>query len=148
MLIEQYTIENQIFNIALRCQSESSPHPQEVADNTLFHGGFLMMEITRDVILDLLPLYLADEASSDTRKLVEEFLDSDKDLAKMAEQSKTLDFSEDIPVPLTKEDKMEAYEEAKRLQFHRTLIWAVVIAVIILSILGFVTLAAFFLFSV
>jgi hypothetical protein len=107
-----------------------------------------MMEITRDVILDLLPLYLADEASSDTRKLVEEFLDSDKELAKMADQSKTLDLSEDIPVPLTKEDKMEAYEEAKRLQFQRTIIWAVVIAVIILSILSFVTLAAFFLFSV
>jgi hypothetical protein len=106
------------------------------------------MEITRDVILDLMPLYLADEASLDTCKLVEEYLESDAELAKLAERSKAINFSEDIPVPLTKEDKMEAYEEAKRLQFQRTLIWAAAIAVIILSILGFATLAAFFLFSV
>jgi anti-sigma factor RsiW len=32
------------------------------------------MTITRDVIIDLLPLYLAGEASADTRALLEEYL--------------------------------------------------------------------------
>ncbi len=33
-----------------------------------------MNNVTRDVIIDLLPLYLADEASEDTRQLVEAHL--------------------------------------------------------------------------
>jgi anti-sigma factor RsiW len=32
------------------------------------------MNVTREVILDLLPVYLAGEASDDTRKLVEEYI--------------------------------------------------------------------------
>jgi predicted anti-sigma-YlaC factor YlaD len=39
------------------------------------------MEITRDIILDLLPVYLAGEASPATRTLVEEFIRHDADLA-------------------------------------------------------------------
>ena len=38
------------------------------------------MKVTRDVILDLLPVYLAGEASPDTRALVEEALAQDPDL--------------------------------------------------------------------
>jgi len=106
------------------------------------------MEITRDVILDLLPLYVAGEVSPDTRSLVEAYLGTDPQLARMAEQSKSIQQLEDIPVPLTKEAEMEAYEEAKRLQLQRTIIWAVVIAVIILAVLGLASVAAMFLFSV
>lgn len=40
--------------------------------------------ITRDVILDLLPLYLAGEASEDTRQLVEAYLATDAKLARLA----------------------------------------------------------------
>jgi hypothetical protein len=32
------------------------------------------MNVTKDVVRDLMPLYLADEASGDTRRLVEEYL--------------------------------------------------------------------------
>jgi anti-sigma factor RsiW len=39
------------------------------------------MNISRNVIQDLVPLYLADEASPDTRLLVEEFLAADPELA-------------------------------------------------------------------
>lgn len=38
------------------------------------------MTITRDVVMDLLPLYVAGEASADTRALVEEFLRQDPEL--------------------------------------------------------------------
>lgn len=44
------------------------------------------MTVTRDVVLDLLPLYLADEASADTRALVEAFLATDPQLARIARE--------------------------------------------------------------
>ena len=73
-----------------------------------------MTKITRNIILDLLPLYLADEASQDTRELVEEYLKSDKELAKMAKESKTLNLPEDVPVPLEKDQALQLYIEGKR----------------------------------
>src|SRR5215510_7887042 len=39
------------------------------------------MKVTREVILDLLPLYLAGEGSPATRALVEEYLKNDSELA-------------------------------------------------------------------
>lgn len=42
------------------------------------------MTVTRDVVLDLLPLYLAGEASADSRALVDAFLASDPQLARIA----------------------------------------------------------------
>lgn len=104
------------------------------------------MKITRDVILDLLPLYLADEASADTRALVAEFLEQDPELAEIA-RSSALELKEDVPVPLTKEDKMEAYEEAKMHLLRRIVILAALFAFSCLAFMGVVWLAAFFLMS-
>ena len=39
------------------------------------------MNVTKEVIIDLLPVYLAGEASLATRVLVEEFLAQDPELA-------------------------------------------------------------------
>jgi anti-sigma factor RsiW len=46
------------------------------------------MKITRDVVMDLLPLYIAGEASVDTRTLVEEFLRQDPELAREAREAR------------------------------------------------------------
>ena len=47
------------------------------------------MKVTREVILDLLPVYLAGEASPDTRALIDEYLEQDPDLARrVLEQSR------------------------------------------------------------
>jgi hypothetical protein len=100
------------------------------------------MEITRDVILDLLPLYLAGEVSSDTRALVEHYMENDPQLANIAEKSKAAELARDIPVPLTKEDEMEAYRKTKRLIFLSTVILAAVIGAIPL-----IALVVFFLSS-
>ncbi len=105
----------------------------------------MIMEISRNIILDLLPLYLADEASADTRALVENYLESDPALAKLTERSAMTDLLEDIPIPLTKENQMEAYEEAKRMILQRTVIVAVLIAFAILSALSLAGLACFYL---
>lgn len=105
------------------------------------------MDITRNVILDLLPLYLADEVSADSRTLIEEFLTTDPELANVVKRSAALELQKDIPTPLTKEDEMEAYKEAKRLMTQRTIIIALIISVVVLSLLGMLWLAVFYLTS-
>ena len=94
------------------------------------------MEITRNVILDLLPLYVADEVSADTRAMVEAYLANDAELAELARQMETIEVPKNIPIPLTKEDKMEAYEEAKHKLLMRTVIVAAVLAFAVLGMMG------------
>jgi len=101
------------------------------------------MEITRHVILDLLPLYLAGEVSADTRALVEKYLETDPALANVAKQSAATELPGDIPVPHTKEDEMEAYRKAKRLMFLGT----VALAALMSAVTVLALLAAFFLSS-
>ena len=102
------------------------------------------MEITRDVILDLLPLYLADEVSADTRTLVEKYLETDPELAEIANQTETMDLPKDVPIPLTMEDKMKAYREAKRFIFLRTAVLAVTISFTLVCVLSLALAAAAF----
>ncbi len=45
------------------------------------------MKLTRDVVRDLLPVYLAGEASNDTKALVEDFLSRDADLRAEADEA-------------------------------------------------------------
>jgi anti-sigma factor RsiW len=43
------------------------------------------MNLTREIVKDLLPLYVADEASADTRAAVEAWLGRDAEIARLAE---------------------------------------------------------------
>ena len=97
------------------------------------------MEITKNVILDLLPLYLADEVSADTRALIEEYLETDPELAEIAKQSAAVELPGDIPVPLTQEDEMKAYKKSKTIM----VVTIVLLAALMATILG-ITLLAFF----
>jgi hypothetical protein len=60
-----------------------------------------MSEISRDIILDLLPVYLAGEASTDTRKLVDEFAVTDPQIARLVRagsgDSLPTDFALNLP---------------------------------------------------
>ncbi len=101
------------------------------------------MEITRDVIQDLLPLYLSGEASADTCALVEGYLETDPELAEVAKQATPNDLSE-VPVPLSKEVEMQAFEQAKKWMVIRTLGLAVIITTALISILLIVPLIIIF----
>ena len=94
-----------------------------------------MMGVTRNVILDLLPLYLANEVSADTRALVEKYLETDPELATVAKERAAMEIPGDIPDPLTEEDQMETFREAKRLMLRRTLLIAGLIAFGLLTLL-------------
>jgi predicted anti-sigma-YlaC factor YlaD len=56
------------------------------------------MNVTREVIIDLLPAYLAGEASRDTRALVEEYLEQDAELARRVRQQSAEGFAT-TPLP-------------------------------------------------
>ncbi len=70
------------------------------------------MEITRNVIADLLPLYDSKECSPDTKQLVEDFLKADPGFAKQVQSKR--------PYPsfavehLRKSDEMKALRKAKK----------------------------------
>ena len=82
------------------------------------------MEITRNVILDLLPLYSAKEVSADTRALVEKYLKTDPELANVAKQLESMEKPQSIPVPLSQDDEMKAYRKARRQNLLRTILYA------------------------
>jgi len=104
------------------------------------------MEITRKVILDLLPLYLAGEVSPDTKKLVELYLETDPGLAEKIRKADMMK-TQDVPTPFEKEDQMEAYKEAQKMILQRTIIWGSIAALVVLSALGVALLAYFMLVS-
>ena len=99
-----------------------------------------MMNISRDVILDLLPLYLADEVSEDTRTLVEKYLETDPELAEIAEQQRTMGLPGEVPIPLTEEDEMKAYKKTRWI----TVLYIVALAAL-MSCIGVALLVAFLL---
>jgi hypothetical protein len=88
------------------------------------------MKITRNVILDLLPLYLAGEVSADTRALVEKFLETDSELANVAKKLSSLEKPEDIPGPVSQDNRIKAYKKARRLQILYVIILAGAISIL------------------
>jgi anti-sigma factor RsiW len=78
------------------------------------------MMVTRDVVKDLLPVYLADEASADTRRVVDEFLTSDPALAGEVAAARRADFSlPATPAPAQTAEKRALDATRQRLK-HRT----------------------------
>jgi anti-sigma factor RsiW len=104
------------------------------------------MEPTRDVIKDLLPLYLAGEASADSRALVEEQLDRDPELAGLAQQWKT-QLPGPPPAPVRPEAQALAYQEARRQITNRIITLAGVISGGVLAIAAVALFGAMLLLS-
>jgi len=95
------------------------------------------MNITRNVILDLLPLYVANEVSADTKALIEKYLETDSELANVAKQLATMEKPKEIPAPISQDDKMMAYRKARRRQILYAIILAGVLSILAISILMF-----------
>jgi anti-sigma factor RsiW len=103
------------------------------------------MDITREIILDLLPLYLAGELSDDSRAAVDQFLSDDPELSRQVREIEAL-HADQIPLPLHKEREMEAYRKVRRLMVLRTLGLAVIIAGTLLAIVLVAPLIYMFVF--
>jgi len=78
------------------------------------------MNVTRDVVKDLITIYLAGEASSDTRALVEEYLEHDAELASdvAAARAESLRLPPTSALPPTAEK--EALEKTRQMIKTRT----------------------------
>jgi hypothetical protein len=84
-------------------------------------------KIPQHVILDLLPLYLAEEVSEETRNLIEEYLKTDPQLATLAEKAKRAPSLQEIPAPLNKETEMKAYKKGKKLMIQHNVFLALAV---------------------
>jgi hypothetical protein len=76
------------------------------------------MKVTRDVILDLLPLYFAGQVSADTKKLVDEFLQTDPDFASMSQRFDAV-LKEHGSVPEPAASERHAFERTRMLLRYR-----------------------------
>lgn len=104
------------------------------------------MEISRQVILDLLPVYVAGEASDDTRRLVESELAMDNELAAAARDLRSVTTQEEDLMPINTDRQLAAFQEAKRLQLRTTMIWAGVVGFTLFAGTALALLAALFVF--
>lgn len=73
------------------------------------------MNVTREVVLDLLPVYLSGEASADTRALVEEFVKQDAELARKIRSEWLEKMDAAAPSELPPELELKAFRRTKRL---------------------------------
>ena len=97
------------------------------------------MEITRNVILDLLPMYLANEVSAETRDIIEKYLETDQELANIVKHSAERGLSKDIPVPLTQDDNLKAFKKAKQRILLRSIFLAILIFLIAVTLYMYFT---------
>jgi anti-sigma factor RsiW len=88
------------------------------------------MNVTRNVVVDLLPLYLSGEASEDTRALLEEYLRQDPAFAaEVREQAaKATTLLAPPPVALPPDHERVTFERVRRFNRSRTFVLAFTIA--------------------
>lgn len=78
------------------------------------------MNVTRDVVRDLVTLDLAGEASEESRALIAEYLATDPDLAAQVEAARGLKLRLPPPRPLPPEAERRALAETRALLKQRT----------------------------
>jgi len=102
-----------------------------------------MSEVTKSVVMDLLPLYVAGEVSQDSSALVKRYIDANPEMAEIINQMTKAESLNQIPAPFSKEIAMETFQEAKKWNVIRTLGLALIIGLCWLSSLV-LTLAFFY----
>ena len=73
------------------------------------------MNVTREVILDLLPLYLSGEASPATRALVEEYMKQDAELAQRIRLQWADNFAKVVPSALPPDLELRSLRRTRSL---------------------------------
>jgi hypothetical protein len=91
------------------------------------------MKVTQSVIHDLLPAYLAGEASADTVALVEEFLRLDPDFARTVEALRATPLPEP-PIALRPTQEKETLNMTKQLLWWRGVLMGVAIFLTLLPL--------------
>ena len=103
-----------------------------------------MSELTKEVVLDLLPLYLAGEVSPETSALVQKYLESDPEMAETAKEMAKADSLGKVPIPFKKEAALETYNEAKKWMTIRTLGLAAIAGLVLICFFLALVASTFF----
>lgn len=78
------------------------------------------MKVTRDVVIDLWPVYESGEASADTRAMVEEFLKEDPEFARLIREERTQTMLNPVAVALPPDHEKTTLTKTKMLLSYRT----------------------------
>ena len=73
------------------------------------------MKVTRDVVTDLLPLYLSGDASDDTCRLVDDFMANDPEFGQMARGMSDANLKHDKLPPVRPELELQTIKKTKKL---------------------------------
>lgn len=95
------------------------------------------MQPTHDVLLDLLALVRAEEASDDSKALVELHMERDEKFAQIARESLATPLDAEIPEPTLEEMEMETFEKAQKALYVKAFLIAGG-ALTLLTLLAFV----------
>jgi hypothetical protein len=77
------------------------------------------MKVTREVVIDLWPVYASGEASEDTRKLVDEFLREDPGLERELLEDDSGERLRAVPVVLEPDHEVQSLRRAKQAMLRR-----------------------------
>ncbi|HEY3295010.1 MAG TPA: hypothetical protein VGL38_06210 [bacterium] len=83
--------------------------------------------VSRDVILDLLPAYLAGDVSSDSRALIENYMQQDPEFAALVKRESKSTLTPAAPPAMRRDVEMDALRKTKRLLRRRA--WYVGLAI-------------------
>lgn len=73
------------------------------------------MKVTRDVVTDLLPFYLSGDASDDTRRLVDDFITTDPEFARLVRGMSDISLKHNGLPPLNPDIELQTLKNTKRL---------------------------------
>lgn len=73
------------------------------------------MNVTKNIITDLLPLYYAEECSEDTKHLVEDYLQKNPELKEQAKYFLQNPLPNQVPQSLNKNDEMKSLVKTRKL---------------------------------
>ncbi len=87
------------------------------------------MNVTRNVVTDLLPVYFSGEASDDTKLLVEDYFREDPDFERIARRAATplATLHAVAPLPLDAERERRDLQRARDAVVRRWLFWGLML---------------------
>ncbi len=85
------------------------------------------MNVTKNIITDLLPLYYAEECSEDTKRLVEEYLQKNPELKEQAKYYSQNPLPKQVPQSLNKNDEMKSLVKTRKLLKVRSFVMGLAI---------------------
>lgn len=94
------------------------------------------MNVTRNVVLDLIPLYAANELSEDSRHIVEDFLKTDPELAGLVKKMAANGLRGAPPAAPSRDAELRAFVQTRKIMLVRNVIW-ILAALIFAAILSF-----------